>query len=283
MSHLVNFMGSDTVEGVRFANRYYGAKGGMAGFSIPAAEHSTITAWGKARERESYANMVTQFAKPGGLVAVVSDSYDLYNAIERLWCGDLLRQVKESGATVVIRPDSGKPSEVVLKVLQLLDAKLGCTTNTKGYKVLPSYYRVIQGDGVNQTSIDDILTTIEDAGFSATNVGFGMGGALLQQVDRDTQKFAYKCSAVRMNGQWTDVRKNPITDPGKASKGGRLDLRRSNGGGGLFTTTMNLAAEHAGSSTSVLDLVYEDGQMRTPTTLDDVRERANSSLRAEGL
>jgi nicotinamide phosphoribosyltransferase len=52
----------------------------MAGFSIPAAEHSTITAWGCDGEAEAYRNMLRQFAKPGSLVAVVSDSYDLDHA-----------------------------------------------------------------------------------------------------------------------------------------------------------------------------------------------------------
>lgn len=36
MAHLVNFMGSDTVEGIRFAQHYYGVDGGMPAFSIPA-------------------------------------------------------------------------------------------------------------------------------------------------------------------------------------------------------------------------------------------------------
>src|SRR6185437_12975069 len=42
MAHLVNFQGTDTVSALVGARRFYGAA--MAGFSIPAAEHSTITA-----------------------------------------------------------------------------------------------------------------------------------------------------------------------------------------------------------------------------------------------
>ena len=38
----------------------------MAGFSIPAAEHSTITSWGKDREVWAYKNMLEQY--PTGLV-----------------------------------------------------------------------------------------------------------------------------------------------------------------------------------------------------------------------
>ncbi|MEO1133186.1 MAG: nicotinamide phosphoribosyltransferase domain-containing protein, partial [Cyanobacteria bacterium J06639_1] len=89
MAHLVNFLGSDTVQGVRYANHYY--NGDMAGFSIPAAEHSTMTAWLREGEEAAYRNMLTQFAKPGSLVAVVSDSYDIWNAVDQLW-GSRLRQ-----------------------------------------------------------------------------------------------------------------------------------------------------------------------------------------------
>ena len=49
-AHLVSFRGTDTFEGIMVARDYYGEP--MAGFSIPAAEHSTITAWGtKPRSR----------------------------------------------------------------------------------------------------------------------------------------------------------------------------------------------------------------------------------------
>ena len=63
MAHLVNFMGSDTVTGVLAANQYYDCD--MAGYSIPAAEHSTITGWGRENEAQAYDNMITQFGKPG--------------------------------------------------------------------------------------------------------------------------------------------------------------------------------------------------------------------------
>ncbi|CAK0890772.1 unnamed protein product [Prorocentrum cordatum] len=72
-AHLVNQMGSDTVAGVNVAKAYYGAD--MAGFSIAAAEHSTITSWGKDKEVEAFRNMLTKFND--GLVAVVSDSYNI--------------------------------------------------------------------------------------------------------------------------------------------------------------------------------------------------------------
>jgi len=43
----------------------------------------------------------------------------------------------------------------------------------------------------------------------------------MQNVNRDTCKFAIKASAIKVNGEWRDVYKDPITDPGKKSLRGR--------------------------------------------------------------
>ena len=269
-AHLVNFLGSDTVMGIAYAREYYGEK--MAGYSIAAAEHSTITSWGKPHEAEAYRNILTQFAKPGGIVAVVSDSYDLFNAIDNIWGGELRQKVIDSGATVVIRPDSGHPPTIVLECLKRLDAKFGHTINTKGYRVLNNV-RVIQGDGINYESIQEIIDTFVEAGYSATNVAFGMGGALLQQVNRDTQKFAIKCSSVVVDGKACPVFKDPVTDPGKRSKAGRVDLFRNE-------TTGILEARQGFSWDSELRTVYAYGTIMENdfNKFSNIRKRA-----AEGL
>jgi nicotinamide phosphoribosyltransferase len=264
MSHLVGFQGSDTVQGVLYANHYY--QHPMAAYSIPAAEHSTITAWQREGEAAAYQNMLNQFAKPGSLVAVVSDSYDIWNAVDHLWGEQLRQQVIDSGATLVIRPDSGDPATVVGKVLEILDRRFGSTLNSKGYKVL-NYVRVIQGDGVNEISLVEILETVEKLGFSITNVAFGMGGALLQKLNRDTQKFAVKCSQVIVNGQEISVYKDPVTDPGKRSKKGRLDLLKIEG------EYQTVAETEETIPISKLVTVYENGFLAKEYTFDQVRNQ----------
>lgn len=268
-AHLVNFMGSDTVEGVLMANRIY--KHPMAAFSIPAAEHSSITSWGRNHEADAYANMLEKFAKPGKLVAIVSDSYDLRNACENIWGGMLRQKIIDSGATVIIRPDSGDPRKVVLSTVGILANKFGFTVNKKGYKVLNNV-RVIQGDGINGDTIEGILDDLEAFGFSATNIAFGMGGALLQQVNRDTQKFAYKCSSCTVNGVERDVFKDPVTDPGKRSKAGRLDLIKYRD---EFMTT-RLAGGVARHDNSLLETVFENGEIKKEYSLDEIRARTDN-------
>jgi nicotinamide phosphoribosyltransferase len=268
-AHLVNFQGTDTIEALLFARRYYGAD--MAGFSVPAMEHSTVTSWGREGEVDSYRNMVKQNGKPGGIVSVVSDSYDIFKACE-MWGTVLKQDVLDSGATLVVRPDSGDPADIVSKCLKILDKYFGHTVNDRGFKVLNNV-RVLQGDGINHQSIRSILYTITLAGYSADNVTFGQGGALLQIVNRDDQKFAMKCSAAYINGEWVDVFKDPITDKGKRSKKGQMVLIETDNG---FKTVTTEDADYAlVKDQDVLEVVYSMGKLIREMTFDEVRANSN--------
>jgi nicotinamide phosphoribosyltransferase len=284
-AHLVNFMGTDTISGLLYAREFYNCP--MAGFSIPAAEHSTITSWGRDGEVDAYRNMLTQFARPGTILAVVSDSYDIYNAASKLWGEELRQQVIDSGATVVIRPDSGDPVEVNMKLVEILGEKFGYTVNAKGFKVLNNV-RLIQGDGINERTVRSILGAFMAMGWSADNIAFGMGGALLQIVDRDTQRFAMKCSAmsrtVRVEDgdygsgwktEWFDVVKDPITDPGKKSKAGRVTLWNS--GGEWISAVEQPKGWHdkgIGDFVDALEEVYRDGKLIKEIDFATVRANA---------
>lgn len=272
MAHLVNFQGTDTLSALLAAKKYYNAP--MAGFSIPAMEHATVTSWGKEGEAASFANMLKNFGDKGKILACVSDSYDIFHAVEHLWCGTLLDDVKQSGATIVIRPDSGDPEAVILRIFDILADKLGgeIYTNKAGYRMLPDYFRLIQGDGVNPESIKSILSAMRLHGWAADNIAFGMGSSLLQKVNRDSFKFAMKCSAIYRNGQWIDVYKNPITDPGKISKRGRLALVKD-GAGQYHTVGENNAAKDE----NLLKPIYENGQLLIETSFDEIRKRANQT------
>ena len=271
LAHLVSFRGTDTLAALLAGRAYYGEK--MAGYSIPAAEHSTITSWGAENEVEAYRNMIHQYGKPGALFACVSDSTNIYDAVEHLW-GDVLRQeVIDSGALLVVRPDSGDPVDVVLRCARILEQRFGSNTNSKGFKVLRNV-RLIQGDGINERVIRDILATLKLNGYSADNIAFGMGGALLQQVNRDTLKFAMKCSAIRVQGQWRDVSKNPVTDPGKASKPGRMTVLRDLTSGVLKTVRLEDGVWHDSKSfKDAMVTVWENGELKQTCTLNDVRTR----------
>lgn len=279
-AHLVNFMGTDNVLGLLAARAHYHEP--MAGFSIPAAEHSTITSWGRENEVEAYRNMLRQFAKPGSVVAVVSDSYDIYHAIREHWGRALKDEVIKSGATLVVRPDSGDPVHVVHQCLVLLDEAFGHTVNAKGYKVL-NHVRVLQGDGINPNSIRAILERTTSTGYATDNLAFGMGGGLLQQLNRDTQKFALKCSAARIDGRWVDVYKDPVTDKGKQSKRGRMTLLRHRELGTFQTVPVPPEARSLADVIKppgyddAMVTVWENGHLVHDWTFAEVRSRADAS------
>jgi nicotinamide phosphoribosyltransferase len=270
-AHLVNFMGTDTVTGLLWAREYYNA--GISGFSIPAMEHSTVTSWGRDREVDAYRNMVRQYARPGSILACVSDSYDIFTAAEQLWGEELRQEVIDSGAVVVIRPDSGDPETVCLKLVKILHKKFGAVLNSKGFFVLNNV-RLIQGDGINERTIRNILGSFAVHGYSADNIAFGMGGALLQQVDRDTQKFAMKCSSVQINGEWQDVMKDPITDSGKKSKAGRVTLWSSGKDFQSAVSQPKAWTDQGMSWTEALVPVYWNGNLHREYTFEEVRANA---------
>lgn len=279
MAHLVNFMGTDTAEALVGVMEYYNTDE-VVGFSIPASEHSTITSWGRAHETDAYGNMINQFAGEGKLYACVSDSFNIYHAAGHLW-GEVLREkVINSGGTLVVRPDSGDPETVPVEIIKILASKFGTTTNSKGYKVLHPSVRVIQGDGINETSLPIILDNLKAAGFSAENIAFGMGGGLLQAWNRDTLKYAMKASAIRINeGDWVGFSKDPVTDHGKRSKEGRLALVKEAGFGiNEYIRTVPEDYIWEFQATNLLRPVFKNGVILVEDTFENIRERAKEGV-----
>ncbi len=278
-AHLVNFMGTDTIEALTLVHQDYNVDLSTIGYSIPASEHSTITSWGREHEADAFGNMLKMFGQPDKLFAVVSDSYDIYEAC-RTWV-KMKCEIVASGATLVIRPDSGDPIEVLPKMLTILGHGFGTETNAKGYKVLNNV-RIIWGDGIDAVSLSSILRTVVDiCGYSADNFAFGMGGGLLQKLDRDTQKFAMKCSSITItdeegNLEQRDVFKDPITDLGKRSKKGRVTLLY--GANGEFITS-----ETGMYTDSAMKTVFMNGMLINGQSFESVRLNSNSEGKYQWL
>lgn len=272
MAHLVNFAGTDTLEALAYATEFYDAEAAV-GFSLPASEHSTMTSWGPASEVAAYENMLDKFGD--GLVSIVSDSYDLFNAVENIFGGTLKDKILNMGGKLVVRPDSGDPIATPLRVIQILWDKFGGTVNSKGFKVLHPKVGVIQGDGMDSAKIGMFINRLLEAGFSMDNIVFGMGGGLLQGHMRDDQRWAMKANAIQFlsPGTWQDVQKKPATDPTKASKAGRQAVVETNG---------QLQAIREDELGGILDnellMVWKDGISYRDTTFDEVRARAHQAM-----
>ncbi len=214
--------------------------------------------------------MLSQFGKVFPLAASVSDSYDIVNAINKIWGSDLRKEVLDSGTMIVVRLDSGTPIPGILKALNDLEATYGVTLNTKKFKVLNGV-RLIQGEGCNETSVPDMMKAVVSNGYSMTNLAFGMGSGLIQEVKRSDIDAAWKGSSVTVDGQERAIFKDPVTDPEKRSMAGRLDLIRGENG---ILTTVVLRWGMISFTNSVMHTVYENGELLVDDDLDTIRERA---------
>ena len=284
MAHLVNFMGTDTVAGIVCALEYYSKTNNktktsieslfadnqtyMPGYSIPASEHSTMTALGKEGEYKQMERFLDVYSS-SPVKACVSDSYDIFKAIE-FW-GTMKQKIIDQGTVLVVRPDSGDPVEMSLKCAELLDKEFGHTMTQNSYKKLNNV-AIIYGDGIDDPNvIEKILANAKKNGYAASNFAFGMGGGLLQKNNRDTQKFAIKCSAITVNGETLEVYKEPITDAVKISKRGFLDLVKDGA-----TDYLTIKRETYGNyDDSCLEIVYRNGELLIEYDFEEIRNTLN--------
>ena len=260
-------------------------------YSVPATEHSTMTAWAAFEnpdnlfdgEMRACQYMLQEF--PTGIISVVSDSYDIYECCEKIWGKELKDMVIERGKSgrgnvLVIRPDSGNPVEVLPKILNILYTAFekDCTINSKQYKVLPDYLRIIQGDGISIQTLRDILEKIKECKFSIENLVFGSGGSLLMRVHRDTNRCAFKCSYAEIDGRPVNVYKDPKTDPNKSSKKGLLSLEY-NPTTKQFTTHEEQQIESKRVAIKdLLETVFENGKLLKEYTFEQIRDNAKVEI-----
>lgn len=298
MSHAVVFSGSDCLSANRAIKDFYHTTKAYLS-SVTASEHSATCSNSDADKRDDF-NMalkmvrlweakVNKFIAGGSkgippIVSVVIDTYDAYR-FTREFIGTRLKSTIEEiaarcpGAKIVLRPDSGNPLTVPLEIISILMEKFGSTVNAQGYSVLPSFIGVIQGDGINEDSIRDIVHNLEEKKYSIENLVFGMGGKLVHpEKGRDTFSFAMKGAAQQMeDGTWVDLFKDPITDVGKRSLRGRQTTYKCQSTGKIFAERVELQEVNHFIDDMMVD-VYIDGEIMNLTTFDEVRARANAGI-----
>jgi nicotinamide phosphoribosyltransferase len=276
-AHLTQFLGTDTIAGLITCRRYYSdpeKKTFCPGFSIPASEHSTITSWGRDGEEDAYGNMLKKY--PSGLVACVSDSWDIIAAV-KIWGTKFRDEIMSREGTLVVRPDSGDPPTIIMSILNELEKYFPVKVNEKGYKVLDEHIRVIQGDGIDYEMIKKILEVMKKAGWSGDNIAFGSGGGLLQKLNRDTMKCAFKCSMAAVDGSERYVYKDPVTDFSKKSKKGYLKLVREDNS---YKTVSSEIGEDLSKffEDDVLQTVFENGKLHIDYEFEEIRNRSEIIL-----
>ena len=271
VAHLLNFDGTDTLSAAYYA-QFELNNGKPVGMSIPATEHSVMTSW--PTERDAIENMISKFGT--GLFATVMDSYNYQEALDSV-VPSVSKQLLECGATGywVLRPDSGDPCDAVLAALRAAEKTFGVEVNKKGYKIT-KHVGVIQGDGIDIGVIQDILKAALAEGFSAQNIAFGMGGGLLQKVNRDSLSMAVKLNYIQYaDGTSCNVMKCPSGDPLKASLPGELGVKIVNGIPTVFPANLVSPEEN------LLHVLYDKKPVKAEKcSFDDIRVHLEQSWTA---
>ena len=290
IAHASVFSGSDCAQTNRNIKHYYKTSKAYTS-SVIASEHSTMAANANAAKRDDYNAAVKMLdrleyvldrrdAGDTWLVPVVSIVIDLYDPFRfaREFIGTRLKErvieLGKRGGKVVLRPDSGSVTEVPLEILRILEECFGYTLNDKGYKVLPSYIGVIQGDGINPDSIRDIIACVKDANYCISNIVFGMGGGLTHGGSRDQFSFAQKATARETtNGEMFDLFKDPITDSGKRSLTGEVTTYYAKDRDRVFSDRVSLMDINKNIE-ELLVTVFENGKLQNEISFDEVRANA---------
>ena len=281
MAHLMNFVGTDTIAAMTHAIKYYNANPETLAYSVAATEHSVMTAYGPVGGEERIVEELLD-KYPSGILSVVSDSYNIENFINNI-VGKKFRDriLARTGSgplphgVFVTRPDSKRdaedtPEKQMVELAKMHWENFGGTTNSKGYKVIDPHVRLLWGDGIDDDGIGKILINMIMAGFSVENIAtFGMGGGLLQKVNRDTQRFAFKSSHQIRYGLGYDIFKKPM-DESKVSKKGRLKLVDKNG---ILITVHELEP-----GKDILETVFENGELVKTYTFDEVRKNTQKGV-----
>lgn len=223
MGHLTSFCGTDTIPAILGARKYYDAPLTVGG-SVPATEHSVMSAHGDANEFETFKSLLTE-VYPSGIVSIVSDTWDLWKVLAD-YVPRLRDTILSRPGKIVIRPDSGDPVKILCGdpdktghvgegAIRLLAAALG----TKNKLIRNG--GLIYGDSITPARAEAILSrTVRELDLSPYNVVFGIGSFTYAYVTRDTYGFAMKATAVRRSGKVIPIYKSPVTDDG-----GKISLR----------------------------------------------------------
>jgi nicotinamide phosphoribosyltransferase len=295
MAFMAVSKGSDNLPAIKAAQHYYDETG-VISYSIRATEHSQMTAGGIEGEFQIFKDLIEKF--PEGNMGLVSDSFDLWRVLTD-YLPKLKVEIMSRKGTVVIRPDSGNPTDIICGndnngsyrdksgfiksknnineskgVIELLWDTFGGTINEQGYKVLDPHIGMIYGEAINQDNIKDIFARLEAKGFAATNCVFGQGSYSVQYVTRDTWGMAIKCIAQQRSGKLVEIFKDPITDDGMKKSAKGLTVVYKNAEGAYYLKDQ-ASLEEVNSDENELKVIFQDGVFFNKTTITEIRNRLN--------
>ncbi len=281
MGHLLSFTGTDSIPAIDFLEQYYNADSDkeLIGGSVAATEHSVMCMGTTEGEQKTFERLITK-VYPRGIVSVVSDTWDLWQVLNR-YLPALKDKILTREGKLVVRPDSGDPVDIICGnengrtisekkgVVELLWDCFGGKVNSKGFKELDPHIGAIYGDSITTTRAEQICERLKQKGFASTNIVLGIGSYTYQYNTRDTFGFAMKATYGEVDGEGREIFKDPVTDDGtKKSAKGLMKVEKVNG---IYSLTDQVSwAEEAGGN---LKEVFRDGKLLIDQSLSEIRKR----------
>lgn len=290
IAHAALFSGSDCARANGYIKRLYGTSKAFTS-SVEATEHSVMTAhsiagrkddWGAALMAVDRLYAVVERTKRGigiPLLSCVIDTYDSRRFVRDYIGTKLKDKVIDSGGVFVFRPDSGDPTIEPGMVGKDIESTFGVTVNEQGYKVLPPYVGVIQGDGNRIDTYRGVLQGWIDAGFSMDNFVIGMGSGITHDNARDDFSFSMKATALKTEQFWRRLVKDPITDSGKKSLSGLIRCKEDLSGNlAIFDALDDNNYYLFQTETPGWKRWFFDGFKTNRQSFEEVRRRANEGI-----
>lgn len=281
MGHLLSFTGTDTIPAIDALEQFYNADADLEliGGSVPATEHSVMSAGTFDGELETYRRLLTEIY-PSGIVSIVSDTWNLWDVITKHLV-TLKDVILSREGKLVVRPDSGNPVHILCGnpagqteeerkgVIELLWDIFGGTLTSTGHKLLDSHIGAIYGDSITLARAEEICHRLMMKGFASQCV-YGIGSYTYQFNTRDTFGTAIKATYVVIDGEGRPIYKKPVTDDGiKNSAKGLLMVTKDDAGEFVLLEDVSVLDEMEGE----LQIVFVDGTLVNETSLSEIRAR----------
>lgn len=298
-AHLLSFLGTDTIPATLFLAKYYKAdlENDLVGCSVPASEHSVMSAGGEdlSDELNTFKRLITE-KFPTGILSIVSDTWNIW-AVTQDILPALKNEIIDRNGKIVIRPDSSRtsPQDIICGMdphlrtwsynnpswdeaeekglVECLWDTFGGQVNSQGYKVLHPSIGGIYGDAISYDRLVEICSRLKEKGFASTNMVYGIGSYTYQFNTRDTFGFAMKATWCCKNSISYNMFKNPITDAGeKKSAVGLLRVGRDDNNKLYLIDKADQLLENGGE----LQRVFCNGQLLKEHSLSEIRERISN-------
>lgn len=279
-SWLLSFDKTSTIPAISYLNECYDAdcKNNGIGIGAVSTEHSVMGAnFAIDGDEITFVKKLLTELYPNTSFSIVSDTYDYWNMINNI-LPQCKKEIMNHNGKLLVRPDSGDIVDISVKTVERLWEIFGGTKNSKGYKILNSHIGIIYGDGCTLSNVETIWKKLEEKGFAANNINYGVGAfcfsAIVEDgqmvvITRDTFGIAMKATYGIINEQKVMIYKDPKTDASHLKKSYKGCCRVYEENGELKCQDQLLDM----SNESLLTTVFKDGTLVRKDNFIDIRER----------